>query len=164
MQLSPEEFSHALHEATGSPIGPIQCLDTPRSWPLIKAKAHQWVGQYAQGSSWCLLGDAAHSVHPLAGMGLNLGFDDALEMARLLKQRLQKGSPKPLSDLHLLRHFERARKAQLLPPWVAMDAIQRLFTHTHPIVESIRNWGAWGFENTAFLKDFVIQKASALKL
>jgi 2-polyprenyl-6-methoxyphenol hydroxylase-like FAD-dependent oxidoreductase len=162
MQLAAADLESALTQATQSQLGPLRCLDEPKIWPLIKAKAHQWVGQTDYGSSWCLLGDAAHSVHPLAGMGLNLGLEDAMEMARLLKERQLKGSNRSLSDLHLLRQFERARKAQLLPTWFAMDAIQRLFSHTNPMVESLRNWGAWGFERSPMLKDFVVQKASGI--
>ncbi len=162
MKLSSTDLELALTKATQSQMGPLSCVDAPQTWPLTKAQAEHWVGQHNDGTSWCLLGDAAHSVHPLAGMGLNLGLEDAMEMARLLKERLHKGSNKALSDLHLLRHFERARKAQMLPTSIAMDAIQRLFSHTHPMVQSIRNWGAWGFERSPLLKDFIVQKASGL--
>ena len=164
MKLSASELGLALTQATQSQFGPLMCSDAPQTWPLIKAKAHEWVGQHADGTSWCLLGDAAHNVHPLAGMGLNLGLDDAIEMTRLLKERLHNGPHKSLSDLHLLRRFERARKAQLMPSWWAMDAIQRLFSHTHSMVESLRNWGVWGVERTPMLKDFIVQKASSLHL
>lgn len=162
--MNPAQLQQELERTIHSQLGPLECLDTPQTWALSKSQALQWVGQRSDGTSWCLLGDAAHSVHPLAGMGLNLGLDDAMEITRLLQDKQTKGSNPSLSDLHLLRRFERTRKAQMLPTWITMDAIQRLFAHTNPMVQSLRNWGASRFERTAILKDFVVQQASSLHL
>ena len=85
-----------------------------------------------------IIGDAAHTVHPLAGQGLNLGLADANELARVLHQReYWRG----VCDAKLLRRYERSRKADVLAMGAATDGLQQLFAQQAEPWASLRNRG-----------------------
>jgi 2-polyprenyl-6-methoxyphenol hydroxylase-like FAD-dependent oxidoreductase len=95
-------------------------------------------------------------VHPLAGQGLNLGLGDAAELVHILDSRpYWRG----VDDPRLLRRYERARKSDLALIGNAGDALQRLFTHSHPALQSLRNWGMKGFEHSGVVKHWVARRA-----
>ncbi len=114
--------------------------------------------QPARGAqrTWALAGDAAHTVHPLAGQGLNLGLADAESLARMVRTR---DYWRGVGDLRVLRQYERERKAALLPVGLAMDGLQQLFGRSEGAVQSLRNWGMQGFEFSGPLKDWVARRA-----
>ena len=103
------------------------------AWPLQLAQADRWCGP-----GWVLAGDAAHTVHPLAGQGLNLGLADAKELARVLHEREYWRS---VGDAKLLRRYERSRKADVLAMGAATDGLQQLFAQQAEPWASLRNWG-----------------------
>jgi 2-octaprenylphenol hydroxylase len=72
-----------------------------------------------------LLGDAAHTVHPLAGQGMNLGFLDAAALAAVIEDAVLAGED--LGDHRVLRRYERERKADNLAMLAAFDGLNRLF-------------------------------------
>ncbi|AVT19257.1 ubiquinone biosynthesis protein UbiH, partial [Paracidovorax avenae] len=113
----------------------------------------------APARSWALAGDAAHTVHPLAGQGLNLGLADAQALARVLRER---DYWRGVADQRLLRRYERERKAALLPMGWAMDSLQQLFSRHEGPVPWLRNWGMRGFERSGPLKDWVTRQAMGL--
>lgn len=116
-------------------------------WPLRLAQARHWIGSMpvdkgAEASAWVLLGDAAHTVHPLAGSGLNLGLGDVAALSHILQQR---PAWRSVGERRLLRQYERERKAALLPYSLATDGLQWLFWQDKPWLQSVRNWGMRGF-------------------
>ena len=116
-----------------------------------------WRGPTAgSGPGWALAGDAAHTVHPLSGQGLNLGLADVAELARVLKAREYWRSP---GDLKLLRRYERARKADVLSTSLATDGLQQLFSLAGSPAQALRNWGMSGFDRSGPLKDWVARRA-----
>jgi 2-polyprenyl-6-methoxyphenol hydroxylase-like FAD-dependent oxidoreductase len=98
-------------------------------------------------------------VHPLAGLGLNLGLADAQALHDVLQTRQGINHWRPLSDRHLLRQYERQRKAGMWPTWVACDSLQRLFAHPHALAKDLRQWGMKNFDTIPPLKQWVIQQA-----
>lgn len=162
MALDAEAFTQQLQEASQNALGTLQLQGERACWPLQQAQARRWCGpmatQPAKGPqrTWALAGDAAHNVHPLAGQGLNLGLADAQALARVLRERDYWRS---ISDLRLLRHYERERKAALLPMGMAMDGLQQLFMRREGALQSLRNWGMKGFDLSGPLKDWVARRA-----
>jgi len=140
-------------------LGHLKIIAPIQVWPLQLAQALQWSGHFDNGRSWVLAGDAAHSVHPLAGMGLNLGLADVSELASVLKERETSAYWRPLDDPYFLRRYERARKAGMQATWLACDGLQRLFNHPNPMLQSLRNWGLNGFNQIAPLKQWAMQMA-----
>ena len=153
------EFEQALNHASHDQLGTLALTSERRSWPLQMARAEQWSGRDSDGNAWVLAGDAAHSVHPLAGLGLNLGLADAQALHDVLQTRQGINHWRPLSDRHLLRQYERQRKAGMWPTWVACDGLQRLFAHPHALAKDLRQWGMKNFDTITPLKQWVIQQA-----
>ena len=103
-----------------------------------------------------LIGDAAHNVHPLAGQGVNLGFRDARQLAQVL---LDRGPQPDCGDLHLLRHYERARQEDIASMQLTTDALKKLFVNDNPLLRSLRNLGLNATNRIAPLKKMLARHA-----
>jgi ubiquinone biosynthesis UbiH/UbiF/VisC/COQ6 family hydroxylase len=159
LALDASAFASALQDASHGVLGQLELISERAMWPLQLARAERWIGTFSDGSAWALAGDAAHNIHPLAGLGLNLGLADAAQLALVLKGREGGDYWRSAGDRHLLRRYERARKADMLPTWLACDSLQRLFAHPHASVQALRNWGMSGFNSLAPLKHWTMQQA-----
>lgn len=158
-KTSEAALSEALSQASQQVLGPLRVSSPVQCWPLQSALAQTWHGQFEEGQAWVLAGDAAHTIHPLAGLGLNLGLADVDALAQVLKARETHAYWRRLDDTHLLRQYERARKAGIQATWLACDGLQRLFNHPHPAVQQLRNWGLNRFNGLSSLKQWTIQQA-----
>jgi 2-polyprenyl-6-methoxyphenol hydroxylase-like FAD-dependent oxidoreductase len=151
MALPAAEFAARVQEAAGQAPGALVLTSERASWPLQLAQAERWCGP-----GWALAGDAAHTVHPLAGQGLNLGLADAQALAQVLHEReYWRG----LGDARLLRRYERSRKAAVLAMGLATDGLQQLFARPSEPWTLLRNWGMRGFEFSGPLKHWVARQA-----
>lgn len=155
MKLPPEEFCAALLAVCGVLPGQLTLSGERARWPLALSKADRWVGQ-----GWALAGDAAHTVHPLAGQGLNLGLADVAELARVIGAREDWRS---LGDEKLLRRYERARKADVATMGAVTDQLHGLFAQTDVRWQVVRDWGMKSFANSGPLKDWVTRQAAGLQ-
>jgi 2-polyprenyl-6-methoxyphenol hydroxylase-like FAD-dependent oxidoreductase len=157
-KLSPEEFCAALQAVfepdVAQQVGLLSLISPRTSWPLALATAAHWVGP-----GWALAGDAAHTVHPLAGQGLNLGLADAECLAQVIAQREYW---RALGDEKLLRRYERARKADVAAMGAVTDGLHGLFAQTDGRWQALRNWGMKGFARSGLLKDWVTRQAAGL--
>ena len=156
-----QQLAIASHNAMGAVV-----LESERNvWALQQAQARSWSAGAAKGiaskGAWVLAGDAAHNVHPLAGQGLNLGLGDVAELVQVLDTRPYWRS---VGDPRLLRQYERARKADFAMVGNAGDALQRLFSHTHPALQVLRNLGMNGFEASGPFKHWVARRAMGTTL
>ena len=150
--LPPEEFCAQLVDASQHSVGAMRLTSLRASWPLALGSADHWVGP-----GWALAGDAAHTVHPLAGQGLNLGLADAICLSQVLAGReYWRG----LGDEKLLRRYERSRKADVAAVGAVTDGLQRLFAQTDPSWQSARNWGMNGFAASMPLKNWLTRRAA----
>ena len=144
-------FEAALNAASHGALGKLKLASERAAWPLQLAQADHWCGQ-----GWVLAGDAAHTVHPLAGQGLNLGLADAKELARVLHEREYWRS---VGDQKLLRRYERSRKADVMAMGAATGSLQQLFSQQAEPWSSLRNWGMTGFDYSGPLKNWVARQA-----
>jgi 2-polyprenyl-6-methoxyphenol hydroxylase-like FAD-dependent oxidoreductase len=140
-------------------LGALELTSERAMWPLQLARADRWTGQFADGSAWALAGDAAHNIHPLAGLGLNLGLADVAQLASVLQEREGQHYWRSVGDRSFMRRYERARKADMVPTWLACDGLQRLFAHPHPSMQALRNWGMNGFNRFDLAKAWAMQQA-----
>ena len=153
--LPKTEFCLALEEASHDATGGLALEGERASWPLQHAVAQRWSGTGPQGT-WVLAGDAAHTVHPLAGQGLNLGLADVAELVQVLTTRPYWRS---VGDPKLLRQYERARKAEFALMGQANDALQQILTRAHPALQAVRNWGMNRFNQSGPIKHWVASRA-----
>ena len=155
LALDETAFCAALQTACDQQLGAMQLLAPRAVWPLKLAEAKHWCGQ-AHGKSWVLLGDAAHSMHPLAGQGLNVGLADAAALARHLAQR---AGFRSVGDVRLLRAWERERRADWQRMRLATDGIQRLFSHDALAAQLLRHWGLRAFAALPPFKQLAMRAA-----
>lgn len=155
LQLDAGEFAQRLQLASENQLGGLTLVSERAAWPLQLALASHWCGVTA-GQSWVLAGDAAHTVHPLAGQGLNLGLADVQLLAEMVHGR----APwRGVDDRKLLRAYERARKADVALMGAVTDGLQQLFARSGAGWQSVRNLGMVGFERSGMLKRWVAQQA-----
>ena len=160
MQAAPDEdFCQALSTISGQALGALTLISARSVWPLQSASAQQWCGTHAQGA-WVLAGDAAHTVHPLAGQGLNLGLGDVAALARVLDARPYWRS---VSDMRLLSAYQRERKTALALVGGVGDAMQQIFYQQIPLLASARNWGMSAFSRSGPIKRMVARSAMGLR-
>lgn len=122
IELDDDAFASELAAALDHVLGTIECVSERTSFPLVTGYATNYTGR-----RFALIGDAAHRVHPLAGLGANLGLLDAAELAELLAGHFLRPAADP-GDASVLRRYERARKSDNLLTMGALDAINRVFT------------------------------------
>lgn len=153
-RLSSDAFCAAVQAVCGDAAGTLSLASARSSWPLALSNADRWVGP-----GWALAGDAAHTVHPLAGQGLNLGLADAQTLAQVIGAReYWRG----LGDEKLLRRYERARKADIAAMGAVTDGLHSLFAQTDTRWQTLRQWGMTGFSRSGMLKSWVMRQAIGL--
>ena len=152
--MSLDAFCAELHSLCGLETGALRLSSDRSSWPLALSQADHWVGP-----GWALAGDAAHTVHPLAGQGLNLGLADAACLASVIAAReYWRG----LGDEKLLRRYERARKGDTAAVGAVTDGLHNLFAQQSAPWQALRNWGMKGFAASTPLKNWLAQRAAGL--
>ena len=155
MARNEADFCQALQAACHGSFGTMRSASERAVWPLQLAQTRAWVG-LKDGVAWALAGDAAHTVHPLSGQGLNLGLADVAELASLLATRDYWRS---VADEKLLRRYERSRKLEAALLSGATDGLQRLFSQNGDLLQRLRNAGMNGFERSGPLKNWVARRA-----
>jgi ubiquinone biosynthesis UbiH/UbiF/VisC/COQ6 family hydroxylase len=162
MALSAADFAAEVGRASGGALD-MQLYSERATWPLQLARANHWVGVDADLGSWALAGDAAHTVHPLSGQGLNLGLADVAALADILGGRAYWRS---VGDVKLLRRYERTRQLDVLTLGTVTDGLQQLFARGGDTAKTplqlLRNWGMHGFEHSGGLKRWVTKRAMGL--
>lgn len=154
-----DAFTAGVREASHDALGALTLTTERTAWPLQRAMADRWTGRLPDGKAWALAGDAAHTVHPLAGQGLNLGLADVAVLAGVLKDRDYWRS---VGDARLLRRYERTRRTDVLSMSLATDGLQQLFAHSTDPLPAMRNWGMRGFDRSRFVKQWIARQAMGL--
>jgi len=157
MALNDEAFCTALGQASEHRLGRIEHADQRHSIALRQRHAKRYV---APGLA--LIGDAAHSIHPLAGQGVNLGLLDAAVLAEVLLHGLQRGEN--IASERLLSRFERRRMPHNLAMMAAMEGFQHLFQADTLAVRWLRNSGLACVDNFDEGKALFVRHALGLGL
>ena len=152
LALDDEVFSQHLAEAFEHRLGDVELLSSRAGFPLMLANADSYSTERV-----VLLGDAAHRVHPLAGQGVNLGFQDVIDLTSVIFEAVQNG--RDLADPLYLRKYSRRRRADAGMMLAGMDGIQRVFTSQHKSVQKSRNLAMDLINCLPGLKQFFVNRA-----
>lgn len=154
--LDDEAFNHALSAASDNVLGLLEVTSERKSFPLQMRYAERWLHQRQ-----VLIGDAAHTIHPLAGQGANLGIGDARDLsARLNDLGTLNGQWEPQVLQRSLRGYERARKAAAVQQIATMEGFHQLFRTRNPLLRAVRSVGLKVVDAQPLFKQFFLQQAN----
>jgi len=154
LMLDDAAFTAELQNAFGDALGKIETIGPRAAFPLALSHAKAYTAARV-----ALIGDAAHTVHPLAGQGVNLGFLDAAALAEVL---LDAGE-KDIGAHLVLRRYERWRKGGNLSMIAVTGGFRYLFGNALPLVSQLRNAGLEFTNSVTPLKNFIMRRASGLE-
>lgn len=149
-----ERFKRALGEAIDFRLGEILEVTERAAFSLRGSNAKTYVQERI-----ALVGDAAHTIHPLAGQGVNLGFKDAQALAELI---INANDNTDVGSLKLLRRYERARKGDNALTQKAMEGFSQLFGNTLSPWSFLRNTGLSTVNQLPTLKYQLAKRAMGL--
>lgn len=153
MALTDAEFCAELTRTSEGCLGPVEWADQRHAIPLWQRHA----GEYGR-AGFALLGDAAHTIHPLAGQGVNLGLYDAQVLAAEVVRAHRRGVP--LNHDSLTQRYQRQRKFHNLAAMASMEGFKRLFGVNSPTLLTVRNRGMSWVDNQLWLKRLLMQVAA----
>jgi 2-octaprenylphenol hydroxylase len=156
MALDDAAFNAELARAIELPVDSIEAISCRFAFPLRQRHAMDYTAR-----GFALVGDAAHSIHPLAGQGANLGYGDVAvlleELARARKLGLNPG------DALVLGRYQRRRKSENLTMMAAMEGLKQLFGRNELPLRWLRNQGMNWLNQLAPLKNRLAAEAMGLK-
>lgn len=153
MELSASELSAKVTAAGHQHLGRMELISPAAGFPLRLMRAPNTVKPRL-----ALIGDAAHTIHPLSGHGINLGFQDAEALASILSA---KPAHVDCGDLLLLRAYERARIEDVVALQTATDGLHHLFGPSFSALSGIRNLGLNLTNTLPVVKDLLVRYALA---
>ncbi len=155
LAMSEQEFAAQLARHFEYALGDISEVRGRFAFPLRQRHAQTY-----QRGRVVLIGDAAHTIHPLAGQGVNLGFMDV----RVLAEELQRAQTRNISpaDTRVLQRYQRRRRGANLTMTATMELFKQLFAQRSLPVRWLRNTGMKGVEHLPLLKKQIRQHAMGL--
>jgi len=152
----PAEFSRLVTEASDRVLGEAT-LDSGRAgFPLALWHAKEYIRP-----GLALVGDAAHTIHPLAGQGVNLGFLDCATLAQVLGDAVAEGDE--FSGLKILRRYERWRRSENALVLATCDGLNRLFGAKGMAIAAARRLGMTVVGGQGLLRRALVQRALGLE-
>lgn len=153
MALGDDAFLAEIQRRAGFRLGQFALAGPRASWPLSLHMARSLVAPRL-----ALIGDAARSVHPIAGQGVNLGFRDVAALAEALADGLRLGLDP--GDAAGLERYERWRRFDGAQSAAAYSALNALFSNDWAVLRGVRDLGAGLIERLPGLKDLLVDEAA----
>lgn len=157
LALDDAPFVREIARRLGNHLGPVRAVGRRWSYPLAAMHAHRYYD-----TRLVLVGDAAHTIHPIAGQGLNLGFRDAIALSELLIDASHRGED--LGAPELLRRYQQQRRPDNLLMLAATDALDRLFSTNNPLLRLARDVGIAAVHRAPPLKRLFMRQAMGAPL
>jgi 2-octaprenylphenol hydroxylase len=151
LTLAPDALCAAVEGACGGTLGRLTLITGPTGFALRLIRVPRLIGPRL-----ALVGDAAHNLHPLAGQGVNLGFQDARELSAVLAAR---GHETDGGSRALLRRYERARREDIVAMTAVTHGLQRLFNNSAAPLAWLRNLGLNLTDHVLPLKALLVKHA-----
>jgi 2-octaprenylphenol hydroxylase len=152
LALSDTEFKQSLENAFEHKLGSILTVSQRASFPLIMRHASSYVQEHI-----ALVGDAAHTIHPLAGQGVNMGLLDVASLVDVISSAHSLG--RKWYSLATLRAYERERKSHNTLLLTVVDSIKKLFERSEKPIQHWREVGMQLTQHSQLLKQFFMRHA-----
>jgi len=153
--LSPEDFSGHLNLAFEDQPGTLSITDQVKGFPLYNRHAASYIAPHL-----ALIGDAAHTVHPLAGLGANIGLLDAASLMQVVQSAHSSG--KSIGGHSVLRRYERWRKGENRAVLELMNLFKQGFGTRDPLLTRLRQSAFSVADSLPALKSGIIAYATGL--
>jgi 2-octaprenyl-6-methoxyphenol hydroxylase len=149
MAMSDRAFEHALVEGYGARVGEVRLASPRACFPLQLRFAHR-----IAGARHVLIGNAAQTLHPVAGQGFNLGLRDAFELARALAQARRRGH----DLLTGLQRYRTSRRLDRTGGTLFTDFLVRIFSNDDPVLGVARSAGLFLLDTSGPAKRFLMRR------
>jgi 2-octaprenyl-6-methoxyphenol hydroxylase len=155
LALSSEEFEEELKLRFGNHLGAVRMISGRHGYPLA-----MYIANHFTAPRLALVGDAAHVLHPLAGLGFNLGLRDVAALADCIHDAAGLGLD--IGSEAVLDRYTQWRRFDTVLTGAAMDGMNRLFANTNPILTLLRRAGLMAVNRLGFMKPMFVAQAAGM--
>jgi 2-octaprenyl-6-methoxyphenol hydroxylase len=152
LALSEEEFAEEIQGLFGDSLGKLTLSSQRFSYPLNVCLPKRLID-----TRLALVGDAAHTFHPVAGQGLNVGFRDVSILADVLTEAFSLGLD--LGAPQVLKTYQKQRRMDILAMTLVTDGLVRVFSNQSRMLARVRSLGFGVASHVTPLKHFMIRHA-----
>lgn len=152
ISLSDDKFEQELAKAIDNTLGSVKLLSKRFSFDLIQRHAKN----YAQDNV-VLIGDAAHTIHPLAGQGVNIGFKDVIALTKVLSEAFAKG--RLIGHVSTLDKYQRERRLDNKKMIALMKGFKEVFASENDYIKKARRTGFEFVDKNSIVKSLVVKQA-----
>jgi 2-polyprenylphenol 6-hydroxylase len=156
LALTAEDFCRELEQAFEFTLGAVKAAGERAAFPLIRRHAEHYVMPGV-----ALIGDAAHTIHPLAGQGVNLGVLDAASLAQIINEAVR--DRRDFASMPILRKFERWRRGENTLMMHSMSGFKNLFSNDNSALSFVRNAGLNLVNGLPPVKNLFMRRAMGLE-
>jgi 2-octaprenyl-6-methoxyphenol hydroxylase len=150
--MNAEDINAQMSRRFGDFLGPIEVISKRWSYPLGGLTVERLTDQRL-----ALVGDSAHSIHPIAGQGLNLGFRDVAALAEVLIESARLGLD--LGSPQVLERYARWRRTDIMTMVAATDGLNKLFSNANPLLSVARRIGLKAVDRLPPVKNMFMRHA-----
>ena len=155
LSIRDSEFLEELKLKTEGKLGHFKIREAISSFPLHQLHAKEYFADRT-----VLVGDSAHTIHPLAGQGLNLGLSDVIDLSERILLLRREG--RDIADEQMLKAYSDSREKINLRMTALMEAFKRGFGSKNPWVKLGRNLAFSVANENKFLKKKFIKEAAGI--
>lgn len=132
LAMTDDEFLQALHSHFGDRVGRFLTVSPRNSFPLVLRYMEECAARHQ-----VMIGNAAQTLHPVAGQGFNLGLRDAWELSEIVRDCEREA----LGSVEMLRRYQATRRFDTAASIFFTDLLVRLFSNAHPVLQHGRSLG-----------------------
>ncbi|AJI74582.1 ubiquinone biosynthesis hydroxylase, UbiH/UbiF/VisC/COQ6 family protein [Francisella philomiragia subsp. philomiragia ATCC 25015] len=152
MSLADEKFELELAKAINNTLGSVKLLSKRFSFELVQRHAKSYIK-----SNVVIVGDAAHTIHPLAGQGVNIGFKDVIALSKVVSEAFAKG--RLIGHISTLDKYQRERKLDNTKMIALMKAFKEVFGSENDYIKKARRAGFEFVDKYSIVKSLVVKQA-----